>query len=88
MWGLFTRLCDDAENGACDMEQLRKAGVNGGQTKIPTTSRRLGDAGKSQNQVPSCTHIYIYTYIHIYIYTYIYIYICLPYVFKGLLDLM
>ena len=27
MWGLFTRLCDDAENGACDMEQLRKAAL-------------------------------------------------------------
>lgn len=25
MWGLLTRLCDDANAGACDMEQLQKA---------------------------------------------------------------
>ena len=73
MWGLFTRLGDDAENGACDMEQLRKAAL------VTFWGRNILQLLKGWKPMLGRAKIKSrHVHIHIYIYVYIYIYICLP----------
>ena len=71
MWGLFTRLGDDAENGACDMEQLRKAAL------VTFWGRNILQLLKGWKPMLGRAKIKSrHVHIHIYIYVYIYISAC------------